>query len=480
MKLFLSYSGSSSKTVAKALKDWIPLMFDEVEPFVAEDHVQKGALWFDSLQAALESSHCGIICLTPDNLSSPWLLFEAGALCSRLGPGKVWPILFGVEVSAVKSPLAHFQCVVFNQDGIEGVMRSLRANLPGGEQSRSDADFKVRFDRKWRYLDKDVEGAMLEISRTASVLKSPEGSQGRGLSESATESAHVSLFTPAWPPLFREALRKLFKLRDAVIRIGTSHPSFATDYREETKSLGIERNRNIQASVVDGFGDLRYHDQVERIGERATIPGHDGLDRFADIMRQSHGAVFWLDRGSNLGLPDGFARSNVALFTTCGETRHRVVVETHEECSISDGHFGESWITWKQRQLAPAVASIDAAVRALMTIRLECVESVSFRTTIGGTLKLLFTIDNPSPLHIEAWLGAQLDHPGGSFWDVSEDKTVTLVPGRHQYSRNLTVRHDVSPGRTVLTGGLWVGKCSDSKTAIRLAVQSTLLELTRD
>jgi hypothetical protein len=36
--------------------------------------------WFQSLANTLENALAGIICVTPENRSSPWLLFEAGSL----------------------------------------------------------------------------------------------------------------------------------------------------------------------------------------------------------------------------------------------------------------------------------------------------------------------------------------------------------------------------------------------------------------
>ncbi len=47
---------------------------------------------FISWSARLQETDFGIICLTPENVSAPWLLFEAGALARAADDG-LWPNL---------------------------------------------------------------------------------------------------------------------------------------------------------------------------------------------------------------------------------------------------------------------------------------------------------------------------------------------------------------------------------------------------
>lgn len=51
----------------------------------------------------------GILCLTEENVKSPWLLFEAGALAKAIEEGAVCPYLFDLEVSQITGPLDQFQ-----------------------------------------------------------------------------------------------------------------------------------------------------------------------------------------------------------------------------------------------------------------------------------------------------------------------------------------------------------------------------------
>jgi hypothetical protein len=80
MKVFISWSGERSRAVAEALREWLPNVIQTVNLWVSLADIEKGARWSTDITAQLEECSVGLICLTPENLSAPWLLFEAGAL----------------------------------------------------------------------------------------------------------------------------------------------------------------------------------------------------------------------------------------------------------------------------------------------------------------------------------------------------------------------------------------------------------------
>jgi hypothetical protein len=44
----------------------------EVEPAFS-DQIKKGAYWVSELEQKLKDADAGIVCLTPENLHSPWI-----------------------------------------------------------------------------------------------------------------------------------------------------------------------------------------------------------------------------------------------------------------------------------------------------------------------------------------------------------------------------------------------------------------------
>ncbi len=108
MKIFVSWSGDRSKVAAEALVDWLPNVIQAVRPWISTN-IDKGKQWGAELVEQLANTDFGILCLTAENLKSPWLLFEAGALSKYVGNSNVCPLLFGLKTSDVDYPLAQFQ-----------------------------------------------------------------------------------------------------------------------------------------------------------------------------------------------------------------------------------------------------------------------------------------------------------------------------------------------------------------------------------
>ncbi len=82
-QVFLSWSGTIGNKVAQALNDWLPSVIQELQPFFSS-HIDKGAVWQNEVYQQLDSSKFGIVCVTQDSKTSPWLHFEAGALSQKL------------------------------------------------------------------------------------------------------------------------------------------------------------------------------------------------------------------------------------------------------------------------------------------------------------------------------------------------------------------------------------------------------------
>lgn len=125
MEVFLAWSGKTSRRVAAAIHDWLPLVNQSIEPFMSDEDVQKGTKWFTDITGHLVESSFGIVCLTQENVRAPWLHFEAGALGARLDETRVSPVLIGLEPSDVVGPLGNFQTTAFERDDFHRLVRSI-------------------------------------------------------------------------------------------------------------------------------------------------------------------------------------------------------------------------------------------------------------------------------------------------------------------------------------------------------------------
>lgn len=125
MKVFISWSGKRSKALANALRDWLPMVLQYVEPWVSDKDISAGDRWAQAIAGELESSNFGIICITPENLNSEWILFESGALSKSMLDGKVIPLLYGLELSDLSGPLSQFQAQKVEETGLMEVVRAI-------------------------------------------------------------------------------------------------------------------------------------------------------------------------------------------------------------------------------------------------------------------------------------------------------------------------------------------------------------------
>jgi hypothetical protein len=161
MEVFLSWSGQRSKLVADALRSWLPCVLQSVKPWVSGTDIEAGARWHQELTTRLAKCNFGVICLTPENLESPWLLYEAGALSKSVEGSSVVPFLFGVRKADVEGPLAHFQKAEADIEGTRFLLNSMNAVLGRlGETAPSDHILNEAFELWWPQLERHLKSAL--------------------------------------------------------------------------------------------------------------------------------------------------------------------------------------------------------------------------------------------------------------------------------------------------------------------------------
>ena len=131
MKVFISWSGERSKAMAAALKEWLPMALQHVEPWMSDDDVQAGERWADSVATELQNCNVGIVCVTSENLTSEWLHFEAGALSKSMNDGAVITALLDLDIKDVAGPLTQFQMKKLDKGGVLDIARAINSHSGG-------------------------------------------------------------------------------------------------------------------------------------------------------------------------------------------------------------------------------------------------------------------------------------------------------------------------------------------------------------
>jgi len=161
MNVFISWSGTRSKTLAVYLHEWIKTVVQRTEPWMSERDIEAGQRWNEQLASKLKETDFGIICLTPENLTAPWLLFEAGALAKALNNARVIPLLFDLDKVDLTFPLAQFQAVESNREGFFSLASAVNSALPEGSLD------KTHLNNIFNGLWPDMENNIQKLNKSA-------------------------------------------------------------------------------------------------------------------------------------------------------------------------------------------------------------------------------------------------------------------------------------------------------------------------
>jgi hypothetical protein len=113
--VFISWSGDRGRAVAEVLRKWLPTVLQTLDVWMSESDIEKGADWDQEIAEHLRRADEGIVCLTPENLGSPWLLFEAGAISNQVKKARVCTYLYDLRPQDVPQPLGRFQHTIAEQ-----------------------------------------------------------------------------------------------------------------------------------------------------------------------------------------------------------------------------------------------------------------------------------------------------------------------------------------------------------------------------
>lgn len=162
MQIFISWSGERSRQIGEAFRHWLPDVIQSVRPYFTPDDITKGQRWAAEIADKLQSSQFGLFCITNENLTAPWLLFEAGAVSKDTKTGKVCPLLFGVDSAQLSGPLLQFQATPYSRDELFKFLKSVNA-----ETTHPLTEFQLEraFDRCWNELDEKVQAILASSSQ---------------------------------------------------------------------------------------------------------------------------------------------------------------------------------------------------------------------------------------------------------------------------------------------------------------------------
>lgn len=237
-KTFISWSGNKAKICADFLSNLLNRIFEENDIVFYSRQIIDGRMWIKEIDRALEDSKIGIILVTREDISRPWLNFEAGALYKSICDSLVIPVFIDVEDKIVlaEHPLKLFQSSVhFDLEGLMHLFGVLYKQM------------------NWKHIDKAYEVIEKEFN---DFVKSNENFLNKGEIEGflfdrgiPIYGANKSFVAELNPSVFGETRKKIINL--ATGKIILAGQSLDEAFSESTDMTIIEPLRaNILAKRI--------------------------------------------------------------------------------------------------------------------------------------------------------------------------------------------------------------------------------------
>jgi len=210
------------------------------------------------LTKALNECEAVIICVTPENLGSRWIMFEAGALM-RVPSATVVPFLYEVEADKLPHPLGMFQSAKAEMDQTRILIHSLNEKVRGKALDRQVLD--RAFNKWWP----ELENTISSLRNIANTSEEDTADLPPDMSRSARRPArngaigeryfvnHTSFLRPDKPEEF-------FRLT----RVHAPHYDIRVivDSFDDPKLLGV--------NFVEYHLDPSYPDPIREVRDRET------------------------------------------------------------------------------------------------------------------------------------------------------------------------------------------------------------------
>lgn len=163
--------------------------------------IPAGEAWVPRILPELAKANFGIVCVTPENLGSPWLHFEAGGLAMSLNPSspnRVCPLLYELTPAQLSEPLKVFQAKMLDKKGLKETIEAMCLVLPDPERNLA-AVVTSAFHKQWPTLERILkripdlkeDSARLDLDAVASNFAEAVAKHESGSPQFAFVHSHI-------------------------------------------------------------------------------------------------------------------------------------------------------------------------------------------------------------------------------------------------------------------------------------------------
>lgn len=264
------------------------MMLQSTKPWISTEDIEKGSNWLIELNNKLTSHKFAIICLTPENLKSDWILFECGALAKALKRSYVCPLLIDLEAKDISGPLAQFQGTQTTKSDIKKLITIINSALDNPITSES---LNTLYDHLWPDIEKIIENAISIPTKNNHPKRAPDQILGeiletvrnldRKISQKTLDDQNTSLLHKKRNLSLRSRI-DIMHIKGILLEIDTLTAKIK-DVLDEKENLDKLLSTNPKAGVLDPSLSARRELLSYRLQDYSNQKTH--LEKFIDGHR---------------------------------------------------------------------------------------------------------------------------------------------------------------------------------------------------
>ena len=126
------------------------MVIQSAKPWMSSANIDKGSRGLLEMAKALDGIKVGISFLTPENLSEPWILYEAGALSKTIDASTrlCTYLLGGLTKENIEPPLGQFQHTSPNKEDTRILVHTINKAV-GEDDPLPEKTLDAIFDQFW-------------------------------------------------------------------------------------------------------------------------------------------------------------------------------------------------------------------------------------------------------------------------------------------------------------------------------------------
>lgn len=166
MKIFIGWTGKSSRGLAELLNDWLLRVIQATEPVLLNigEQSSRSHISTRDYDDDIDENYFVILCLTSQNHESHDVLFEAGVMSNLLPSNRLCGLMLDLQASDACRPLQRFPLLDTSKKDMRKLLHTI--NEAKGSKSISVDVLEDTFNIFWEIFEADIRQLREQVAES--------------------------------------------------------------------------------------------------------------------------------------------------------------------------------------------------------------------------------------------------------------------------------------------------------------------------